>query len=253
MPSYIGHITTAKLLLSKLNISHEDQIKFIIGNIVPDIKQVDIDYTLDEFVNKKNIQKSKRVTHFRKNTNKILEYPHLRIFLEKYKEDSKKHIETFAYLFHLYTDHYYFKFFLPKVIKFYNYEMEEVDERDNFYYVKILKNNKILKAKTFFSKLSSQGLYKEYARSDSFLINKFNLKINIDLLRRYVKKYSYNCYIEEIKITKIYDVFDKIERILKNKTSDEMMIFEPDDLEKFVVDVVDSFCEEYSDLINNYL
>ena len=66
MPSYIGHITTAKLLLARLNISHEDQIKFIIGNIVPDIKQVDIDYTLDEFVNKKNIQKSKRVTHFRK-------------------------------------------------------------------------------------------------------------------------------------------------------------------------------------------
>ena len=32
-----------------------------------------------------------------------------------------------------------------------------------------------------------------------------------------------------------------------------MMVFEPDDLEKFVVDVVDSFCEEYSDLINNYL
>lgn len=253
MPSYIGHITTAKLLLSKLNISHEDQIKFIIGNIVPDIKQVDIDYTLDEFVNKKNIQKSKRVTHFRKNTNKILEYPHLRIFLEKYREDSKEHIETFAYLFHLYTDHYYFKFFLPKVIKFYNYEMEEVDERDNFYYVKILKNNKILKAKTFFSKLSSQGLYKEYSKCDSFLINKYHLKINVDLLRRYVKKYSYNCYVEEIKITKIYDVFDKIERILKNKTSDEMMIFEPDDLERFVVDVVDSFCEEYSDLISNYL
>ena len=72
MPSYIGHITTAKLLLARLNISHEDQIKFIIGNIVPDIKQVNIDYTLDEFVNKKNIQKSKRVTHFRKNTKRNL-------------------------------------------------------------------------------------------------------------------------------------------------------------------------------------
>ena len=131
MPSYIGHTACAYELLKHLNINENEKIRFIIGNLIPDIKQVDIDYTLDEFINKRRIQKSKRVTHFRKETNFILEYPHCRIFLEKYEKEVKEHIETMAYFFHLYTDYYYFKYFLPDIITFLDDNCEEIEERDN--------------------------------------------------------------------------------------------------------------------------
>ena len=81
MPSYIGHTACAKELISRLKLNEEDKMKFIIGNMIPDIKQVDIDYSLNEFINKRNIQRSKRVTHFRRKTNKILEFPNCDVFL----------------------------------------------------------------------------------------------------------------------------------------------------------------------------
>ena len=118
MPSYIGHTACALELMSRLKFNKIEQTKFIIGNMIPDIKQVDIDYSLDEFINKRNIQRSKRITHFRRQTNKILEFPNCDVFLNKYEKEIKKHIETLAYFFHLCTDYYYFRVFLPNEITF---------------------------------------------------------------------------------------------------------------------------------------
>ena len=92
MPSYIGHTACAKELMSRLKLTSDERMRFIIGNMIPDIKQVDIDYSLDEFINKRNIQRSKRITHFRRKTNKILEFPNCDVFLEKYEKEIKKHI-----------------------------------------------------------------------------------------------------------------------------------------------------------------
>ena len=252
MPSYIGHITCAHELIKKLKLNEEDKTKFIIGTLLPDIKQVDIDLNIDEFINKNRIQKSKRITHFRKNTNFILEYPHCRLFLEKYEKETKEHIETLAYFFHLYTDYYYFKYFLPTVISFYTKDLEEIEEKDNLYYVKINKNNKLLKARTFFSKLNEQSLYKEYYRSNYYLINKYNLKIDIEHLREYLKNNNFNCYVEEINMNKIQDVFNKIDRINKYQKQEELLIFEEKKLDKFVKDVVSSFCEKYNYILDNF-
>ena len=144
MPSYIGHTACAIKLMDQLKLNDDQKKKFIIGNMIPDIKQVDIDYSLNEFDNKRNIQRAKRKTHFRRKTNKILEFPNCDVFLEKYEKEIKKHIETLAYFFHLCTDYYYFRFFLPKVITFLDKNYAKVTEKDNFYYVKINKIGTII-------------------------------------------------------------------------------------------------------------
>ena len=253
MPSYIGHTACAYELLKRLNISDEDKTKFIIGNMLPDIKQVDIDYTLDEFINKRRIQRSKRLTHFRKNTNFILEYPHCRIFLEKYEKEVKEHIETMAYFFHLYTDYAYFKYFLPYIITFLDDNYNEVDEKDNFYYVMINKSHEIIKARSFFSKLSDRSLYKEYTRSNSYLIRRYNINLNTKYMKDYLKRNGYNTYVEEIDLSKAYDIFNRIDKVYDRINDDELEIFTEDMLDAFVSKVTDSFIEEYSDLLKKYM
>ena len=253
MPSYIGHTACAIKLMERLKLTEEEKTKFIIGNLIPDIKQVDIDYSLDEFINKKNIQRSKRVTHFRRKTNKILEFPNCDVFINKYEKETKKHIETLAYFFHLCTDYYYFKEFLPKVITFLDYDYNVVTERDNFYYVMINKNKKIIYAKSFFSKLSKESLYKEYSRSNSYLIKKYKIDLDIKKMREYVSKNGFNCFIEEIDITKIYDVFDRLDKVYKRLGDSSLLIFEEWELDSFVNEVVDVFIKNYSDILKKYM
>ena len=253
MPSYIGHTACAKELINRLKLTEEEEIKFIIGNMIPDIKQVDIDYSLDEFINKKNIQRSKRITHFRRKTNKILEFPNCDVFLEKYEKEIKKHIETLAYFFHLCTDYYYFRVFLPKEITFLDSNFNKVTDRDNFYYVKIKKNDRIIKAKAFFSKLSKRSLYKEYSRSNSYLIKKYKIDLNVDKLRAYIERNDFNCYVEEIDMTKIYDVFDRLDKTYSRLNNEKMLVFEEKDLDNFVKEVVDIFIDNYGYLLKKYL
>ncbi len=253
MPSYIGHTACAKELISRLKLTNEDKTKFIIGNMIPDIKQVDIDYSLDEFINKKNIQKSKRITHFRRKTNKILEFPNCDVFLEKYEKEIKKHIETLAYFFHLCTDYYYFRIFLPKQITFLDSNFNPVTERDNFYYVKIKKSERIIKARSFFSKISKKSLYKEYSRSDSYLVKKHKINLDVDKLRKYIDKNGFNCYVEEMDLSKINDIFSRLEKIYERLNNDEMLVFEKKELDIFVKDVVDIFIDNYGYLFKKYL
>ncbi len=253
MPSYIGHTACALELMSRLKLNKVEQTKFIIGNMIPDIKQVDIDYSLDEFINKRNIQRSKRITHFRRQTNKILEFPNCDVFLNKYENEIKKHIETLAYFFHLCTDYYYFRVFLPKEITFLSKDLEEVTEKDNFYYVKINKSSKIIKAKSFFSKLSKKGIYKEYTRSNSYLIKKYKIRIDTDSLRDYIKKNGFESHVEEIDTTKIYDVFERIDKAYDRITNEEMLVFDSKELDNFVTEVVEIFLKEYKYLLKKYI
>lgn len=253
MPSFIGHTACAKKLIERLNLKDDDKTKFIIGNLIPDIKQVDIDYSLDEFINKRNIQKSKRVTHFRRNTNKILEFPNCDVFLEKYEKQIKKHIETLAYFFHLCTDYYYFRIFLPKVITFLDSEYNNVTERDNFYFVKINKNGNIVTARSFFSKLSKKGIYKEYSRSNSFLIRKYKINLDVDYLRKYIKDNGFDCYVDEVDLTKIDDIFNRLDKVYDRLEDDALLVFERKQLVDFVDDVVDIFIDNYGYLLKKYL
>ena len=253
MPSDIGHTACAKELISRLKLNEEDKMKFIIGNMIPDIKQVDIDYSLNEFINKSNIQRSKRVTHFRRKTNKILEFPNCDVFLDKYEKEIKKHIETLAYFFHLCTDFYYFKVFLPKEITFMDTSFNKVTETDNFYYVKIRKSDRVVKAKSFFSKLSKKSLYKEYSRSDSYLIKRFKIDLNVDKLRAYIERNDFDCHVEEIDLSKINDIFNRLDKIYSRLSNEKMIIFEERALDSFVKEVVDVFIDNYGYLLKKYM
>ena len=239
--------------MDQLKLTSEQKKKFIIGNMIPDIKQVDIDYSLDEYTNKKNIQRSKRITHFRRKTNKILEFPNCDVFLEKYEKEIKKHIETLAYFFHLCTDYYYFRFFLPKVITFLDKNYAKVTEKDNFYYVKINKTGKIIKARSFFSKLSKKGLYKEYGRSNWYFIKKYKIDLDVKSLRNYILKKGFNAHVEELDISKVYDVFNRLEKVYSRLKMENLEIFEEKQLDELVDDVVRIFMEKYGYLLKKYM
>jgi hypothetical protein len=47
-------------------------------------------------------------------------------------------------------------------------------------------------------------------------------------------------------------VFNKIDRIYKYPKQEELLIFEEKQLDKFVKDVVSSFCKEYKYLLDNF-
>ena len=72
-------------------------------------------------------------------------------------------------------------------------------------------------------------------------------------MEKYIERNGFNCYVEEIDISKIYDVFNRIEKIYDRLNNEEMLIFEQKELDIFVKDVVDVFIREYGYLLKKYM
>ncbi len=255
MPSFTIHTIAGKELIKKINLTRDDKITFLISNLLPDARIITIDPNWNEQERRKNIQLGKRVTHFRTNTNDVLEYPNINIFLNKYENEIKENIATLGYFFHLYTDYYYFKYFLPKYIEFYDENMNITSIRKDNKYIKLLNSDRLVEMRMFWSKYSIDSVYHEYSKMNDYIMEKYHLRVSCDELREFISTHEINPRIEEIKNHNVNQVINKLEKLLnvsnENKNTN-FNIFKLEDIDKLIEEIVNSFIKEYDYLLVNY-
>lgn len=254
MPSFVIHTVIGNELIKKLNLTEDDKSKFIIGNLLPDTKRIRVDSNLSEFEKRKLIQSEKTSTHFRTNEG-VLEYPNMDLYISKYGELCKNNIIAFAYCFHLYTDYYYFKYYLPSLVKFLDENMKETDVRFGEKYVYVNKQNKLLPRDIFWSKSDNDGLYQEYSKISLYLLKKYGIELNFLELRRLLADGKFYVPIDEVDSLNGVQVVNALERIIKSSLEmqeEGFTIFSKDNLDEFINNVVDSFIKEYDDLFSIY-
>lgn len=154
MPGFILHLTAAKILLNKYKIS-VDENAFNVGNLLPDVV------------------KDKTESHFRdmQYKNKMVQYPSLPLFLEKYASylnDSS----VLGYYYHLYIDYKFITEFYPKTLKYLNENMQTETEKENVKWAYICKTGKIVSVEDF---LSEEYYYGDFTRMNTWLIEKYQL------------------------------------------------------------------------------
>ena len=256
MPSFLVHSIAGREVIKKLNLSTDQENKFFIANLLPDTRQIERDPNWDEVELRRNIQKEKKITHFRTNDKGILEYPNLDLFLDHYGELITNDIIVFGYFFHLYTDYYYFKEFLPRIITFLDKDYNITNKKTDNAYIKINKDGKIISKLDFWSKVNPDGLYQDYSRTNKYLITKYNFKYNYDIYKEYLKDISnFPLKIKEIKFEKIFDLLEELNIFYndsKNSKLEEFRVFTKEDIDNLVNEIIANFLEEYDFLLRGY-
>ncbi len=253
MPSFMIHSITGKELLKKLHLSKDQEMKFFIANILPDTRQIERNPEWDEVELRKNIQQEKKITHFRGERSGILEYPNLKLFLDKYGHLIKEDIIVFGYFFHLYMDYYYFHTFLPKIITFLDKDYKETHIKADYAYIKVNKDKRIIEKLDFWSKSNPIGLYQEYSRINSYLIEKYDFTFNYKKYKKYLEENNYPLKIEEIKVEKVHDLLDELD-VYYHETDkykgEEYTIFTKKDLDNLIQETIETFINEYGEFMN---
>ena len=246
MASFVIHYIAGEQFINSINnkISDDDKNNFRLGNLVVDAVGRD-SYSRDYKLSKKMI------THFRDEIDfdKNMQLPNVEEFRNKYRNLVSSDYSAMGYLFHLYTDKLFFKYLYDSVIECYDKNMNKTDKISNNYYVKVLKNNKIYKTIDFYSGNSIGGLYKDYSKMNKYLINKYNIRFDYEVLKNFSLVSFNNPGIEEIDYNNILEVIDKMNNIISNcdKYSDNRLdIFDIKDIEKFIFRVVDEFNYNFS-------
>ena len=95
----------------KLLKTKQDKNNFLIGNLLPDTTKI------------------KARSHFRdpKYHDRMIEYPETSWFIKKYKH-LLSNSSVVGYLFHLYIDRRFFKYYMPRIVEFRNAQ-DEREER----------------------------------------------------------------------------------------------------------------------------
>lgn len=186
---------------------NRDSSKLLIGTISPDISKL--------------VGISKLVTHFSAKEN--VNIPNLDKFLNEYKKDLDDDF-VLGYYIHLYVDYLWFKYFMTEI---YN---------DNM--IKTLDGKSI---KCSFSEIF-RYIYNDYTNLNIKLIDEYNL----DLKMFYNELPEFNNIIKEIPMDRIKLVVDEMGIIIKNSQAHKDMVFDLDNVKKFINMCVDII---YSDII----
>lgn len=254
MPSFLVHSIAGREIIKKLNLSNEEENQFFIANLLPDTRQIEIDDSWDEIELRRNVQNGKKMTHFRGESQGILEYPDLDFFLKKYGSSIKNDLIVYGYFFHLYTDYYYFHTFLPRVITFLDKDYNETNIKVEHLYIKVKQDGKIIDKLDFWSRKDKKGLYQEYSRINKYLIDKYNFTYDYDKYIDYLNNKKLSVKIEEIKLDKIYDLLEELNGYYeeaKDSNLEEFLIFSREDIDNLIQETIDSFFEKYGNLFDS--
>lgn len=215
MPGYILHLAAAKILLDKYNLP-VDQNDFYIGNLLPDAV------------------KDKSDSHFRlkERRGKIVEYPEVELFREKYQALMGDN-SVLGYYYHLYIDRKFFVEYYPKVFQFLNSELKEEEEREKVRWVYINKSKTIVPVQLF---SSEEYYYGDFTRMNTWLVEKLCLptKFHTELK---------NPGIEEVDYEWIESVLEELQRYCGCPTEavQELKVFELEDLLAFLEKAADDW------------
>ena len=188
---------------------NRDSSKLLIGTISPDISKL--------------VGIHKYITHFASEETPSI--PNLDSFLNKYKSNLNDDF-VLGYYIHLYVDYLWFKYFIT-----------EINDKDMI---------KTLDGKTI--KCSKEEIlnyiYNDYTNLNARLIDEYNLDLKIF----YNDIPELNNIIEEIPMDKIKLIVDEAGLIIKNTTVKKDMVFNVENVKKFIslcVDIIYSDIEKY--------
>jgi len=223
MPGFILHITTAKMLFDKLSVTGEkaesiDHNAFQVGNLIPDSVS------------------DKTYSHFRhpSRNEKLMVYPDLDLFLNKYKhllnDDS-----LLGYYFHLYIDRVYAKDYIPKIITFYDANGQEASDKAAITHALIKRTKELVPIKTIFS---DDYYYGDFTKMNSYLMRRFDLSTDIvcDVTNPGIEEVDFN---DIVKIQKQLQGYLDVPEDAVN----ELKVFDVEDLLKFLEHTVEEFAE----------
>lgn len=188
---------------------NRDKSKLLIGTIAPDIA--------------KFIGESRIKTHFSRKDD--VSTPDLDKFLNKYKNNLDDDF-VMGYYIHLYVDYLWFKYFMPEIyedgmIRKLNGEIIKCTEKEAFKYI-----------------------YSDYTNLNIELIDEYD----IDLKMFYNDLPEFNNIIEEIPMDKLKLIVDEMGIIIENTKVKKDMIFDINNINKFIKLCVDII---YSDIIKS--
>ena len=195
MASSLIHLAVAK----KVNeVIQKDENKILFGAVSPDISQC--------------LGQTKLYSHFLDGDG-VDNIPNMNKFLIKYKKDLKDDF-VLGYYIHLYTDYFWFKFFLTEIV-------------DNNDMITKLNGEKI--------KLNGLMLdlyvYNDYTNLNIQLIEKYN----IDLEFLYHNNINYDdILIEEIPKEQMSKLVDSIVKIVENTKIHKTFVFNMQNIEQFI-------------------
>lgn len=173
----------------------KDKSKLLIGTIAPDIS--------------KEVGETKEKSHFLENENDDI--PNIEWFLKRYKDKLDDDF-VLGYYIHLFVDYLWFKYFIPEIYK----------------------RNMITKLDGSVFKCSKKGLkrylYNDYTNLNRKLLDEYNLDLEIF----YNEIPEINNIIEEIPMDKLNLIVDKLGLIIANSKEDKQLIFDINNIRKFI-------------------
>ena len=189
-------------------ILKKDTSKLLIGSIAPDISKI--------------VGETKEKSHFLDDVNDDI--PNMERFLKKYKNNMNDDF-VLGYYIHLYTDYLWFKYFMTEItdkkfITKLDGTVVDVDEDTLCEYV-----------------------YNDYTNLNIKLIDRYNLDLKIF----YNEVPNIKSIIDEIPMNKLNLLIDKAGIILENSTLEKQLIFNIEEVEKFIslcIDIIISALNE---------
>ena len=273
MASFVIHILAAEMLLKEIenqyrvSLSAENTKRFLLGNLIVDSLRLDmsipehlqgqelIDYKME--LKRKN-REEKISTHFRDPSKEenVLKLPEPDLFISKYSKLISQDISVLGYLFHLYTDRYFFASLFPKTFISLKSDGTIATKEKESHRIRILKNNKEVSDSIFWTGTSPLSIYSDYTILNKILLEYFSTSFDPDILLEYARFSFNNPGIEEVDYFRIAEIVLKTKKFIDDsyKSSEtELNVFDEVIVKKFIQEVVTSFLAEHSSLLLTYL
>ena len=208
MASALIHLCVAKEVNKILKLNEKE---FFLGNIAPDIaKQIGMD---------------KKGPHFIDGTRCNSNNPNLDVFLDKYRNSLNNPFDL-GYYCHLYTDLFWFGFYLLR----YRVEYTIYYKDGHSEYLPYEDIKKVI--------------YQEYEHLNPKLIDKYNL----DLSLFYEDPPIIESNIEEIPIDKLNIIIEKMGLIIEESDNKPNLIFDEENIYEFIDFVSKSFIKHLKEI-----
>lgn len=263
---YIAGEKFLESLSSMIRITDFDKNNFRLGNLIVDYhgnESVFGDNLSDEeLLNSRKIRKDKKKeiklrTHFRDKDNALfcVNLPNLDKFLNKYQELVCSEFSVLGYLFHLYTDKVFFENLYTNVIECLDKDGKKTNILKDNTHIRVKKNNKVYKVDDFWCGRDI-SIYDDYTSMNSFLLSCYDVTFDKNRLEMFALNNFYNPGIEEVDYFKIFDVIEKVDKYInqgKSSTSNDLNVFDKEDILKFIPGVVDGFWDCYYEQISSLI
>ena len=194
----------------------QDKNNFLIGNLLPDTTKI------------------KARSHFRdpKYHDRMIEYPETSWFIKKYKH-LLSNSSVVGYLFHLYIDRRFFKYYMPRIVEFRNAQDEREERRDMVKDVLLKRTGQRLSKQDFFSE---KYYYGDYTKMDMYLVNRYQIPTTLD-------PNISNPGIKEVDYEDVKQVLKELKTYMKvpEDTVKNVRVFDVEDLLFFLENAVGVF------------